>query len=45
MAMDAEQRRKQPLLSAVIPFLNEEEGIPALIAELDDSLTQIGIVF
>jgi len=45
MAMEAEQRRKQPLLSAVIPFLNEEECIPALIAELDDSLTRIGIGF
>ena len=45
MAIDAEQRRKQPLLSAVIPFLNEEECIPALIAELDGSLTQIGIGF
>jgi len=45
MAMDAEQRGKQPLLSAVIPFLNEEECIPALIAELDASLNQIGIGF
>ena len=45
MAMDAEQRGEQPLLSAVIPFLNEEECIPALIAELDDSLTQVGIGF
>ena len=45
MAMDAEHRRKQPLLSAVIPFLNEEECIPALIADLDNSLTQLGIGF
>ena len=45
MAMDAEQRGKQPLLSAVIPFLNEEACIPALIAELDDSLSQLGIGF
>ena len=45
MAMDGEQRGKQPLLSAVIPFLNEEECIPALIAELDDRLNHIGIGF
>ena len=43
--MDVEQRKKQPLLSAVIPFLNEEECIPALIAELDASLNQIGVPF
>ena len=45
MAMDTETRRKQPLLSTVIPFLNEEDCIPALIAELDDSLTRLGIGF
>ena len=43
--MHADQRQKQPLLSAVIPFLNEEECIPALIAELDQSLSQLGIPF
>ena len=43
--MHADQRQKQPLLSAVIPFLNEEECIPALIAELDDSLSKLGIPF
>ena len=43
--MHADQRQKQPLLSAVIPFLNEEECIPALIAELDESLSKFGIPF
>jgi len=43
--MHADQRHKQPLLSAVVPFLNEEECIPALIAELDDSLSKLGIPF
>ena len=43
--MDADQRQKRPLLSAVIPFLNEEECIPALIAELDASLGKLGITF
>ncbi len=43
--MDAEYRQKQPLLSAVVPFLNEEECIPALIAELDDCLGKLGIPF
>ena len=45
MGIDAEPRRKEPLLSAVIPFLNEEECMHALIAELYDSLTRIGIDF
>ena len=43
--MDTERRQKQPLLSAVVPFLNEEECIPALIAELDDCLSKLGIPF
>ena len=43
--MHADQRQKQPLLSAVIPFLNEEECIPALIAELDENLSKLGIPF
>lgn len=43
--MDSEQRQQQPLLSAVIPFLNEEECIPALIADLEHSLTKLGIPF
>lgn len=43
--MDAEHRQKQPLLSAVVPFLNEEECIPALVAELDDCLSRLGIPF
>jgi len=43
--MHVDQRQKQPLLSAVIPFLNEEECIPALIAELDESLNKLGIPF
>ena len=43
--MHAEKRQTQPLLSAVIPFLNEEECIPALIAELDESLSKLGIPF
>ena len=43
--MHADQRQKKPLLSAVIPFLNEEECIPTLIAELDESLSKLGIPF
>ena len=43
--MHDDRRQKQPLLSAVIPFLNEEECIPALVAELDDSLSKLGIPF
>ena len=43
--MHADKRQRQPLLSAVIPFLNEEECIPALIAELDESLNKLGIPF
>ena len=43
--MDAERHQKQPLLSAVIPFLNEEECIPALISEVDYSLRKLGIKF
>ena len=43
--MHADQRQKQPLLSAVIPFLDEEECIPALIEELDESLSKLGIPF
>ncbi len=43
--MHADRHQKEPLLSAVIPFLNEEECIPALIAELDDSLSNLGITF
>ena len=43
--MHADRRHKKPLLSAVIPFLNEEECIPALIAELDDTLSDLGIAF
>ena len=43
--MDIEQRKKQPLLSAVIPFLNEEECIPALIGELENSLSKLDIPF
>ena len=45
MSMNIEERSKEPLLSAVIPFLNEEECIPALVAELDDSLSRLGIQF
>lgn len=45
MAMDADLRQRQPLLSAVIPFLNEEECIPGLIKELDNSLRKLGIPF
>lgn len=45
MDMDFEPRKKQPLLSAVIPFLNEEECLPSLIAALDDSLSHIGVPF
>jgi len=41
----AEQRQKEPLLSAVVPFLNEEECIPALIRELHRSLSSLGIPF
>ena len=44
-SMDTERRQKQPLLSAVVPFLNEEECIPALVAELDDCLSKLGIPF
>ena len=43
--MHADQRQKQPLLSAVIPFLNEEACIPTLIAELDKSLSKLCIPF
>ena len=43
--MHPDQRHKQPLLSAVIPFLNEEECIPALIAELDERLGNLGIPY
>ena len=43
--MHADQRHKQPLLSAVVPFLNEEECIPALIAELVESLSKLGTPF
>ena len=43
--MHADKRQTQPLLSAVIPFLNEEECIPALIAELDESLSKLGTPF
>ena len=43
--MDFEPRKKQPLLSAVIPFLNEEECMPSLIAALDDSLGRISVPF
>ena len=45
MGMDADHRKKRPLLSAVVPFLNEEECIPALVAELDDCLTMLGVPF
>ena len=45
MGMDAEHRQKQPLLSAVVPFLNEEECIPALVAELDDCLSKLAIAY
>lgn len=45
MGMQTDQRKKLPLLSAVIPFLNEAECMPALIAELDDSLNKLGIPF
>lgn len=43
--MDIERGKTQPLLSAVIPFLNEEECMPSLIEELDKSLSNIGIPF
>jgi len=43
--MDIERRKTQPLLSAVIPFLNEEECMPSLIEELDENLSNIGIPF
>ena len=44
-AMHADNRQSKPLLSAVIPFLNEEACIPALIAELDDCLSKLGVPF
>ena len=44
MDMDFEPQ-KAALLSAVIPFLNEEECMPSLIAALDDSLGRIGVPF
>ena len=43
--MHTDRRQRQPLLSAVIPFLNEEECIPSLIGELDDTLSMLGIPF
>ena len=43
--METEPRTKRPLLSAVVPFLNEEECIPALIAELDDTLNRIRVPY
>jgi len=43
--MVAERLQKQPLLSAVVPFLNEEECIPALIAELGETLSTLDIPF
>lgn len=43
--MDSERRQKQPLLSAVVPFLNEEKCMPALISELDEHLNLLGIPF
>lgn len=43
--MDAEHRHEHPVLSAVIPFLNEEECIPGLISELDHCLTKLGVPF
>ena len=43
--MDSEQRKERPLLSAVVPFLNEEECISALITELDESLSKLNIPF
>ena len=43
--MHTDRRQRQPLLSAVIPFLNEEECIPSLIGELDDNLSMLGIPF
>jgi len=43
--MPADQRQERPLLSAVVPFLNEEECIPGLIEELDDRLSKLGIPF
>ena len=39
--MDGEHRKKRPLLSAVFPFLNEEDCIPALVAELDEHLSKL----
>ena len=44
-AMDLEERQGQPLLSAIVPFLNEEECIPSLIAQLETSLSKIGIPY
>ena len=43
--MQTDRRAKQPLLSAVIPFLNEESCIPALVAELDACLNKLGVPF
>ena len=38
-------RPAQPLLSAVVPFLNEAANLPRLIAELDQVLTPLGLAW
>jgi glycosyltransferase involved in cell wall biosynthesis len=38
-------RPAQPLLSAVVPFLNEAANLPRLIAELDRVLTPLGLAW
>jgi glycosyltransferase involved in cell wall biosynthesis len=38
-------RPSHPLLSAVVPFLNEAENLPSLITELDQTLSGLGVPF
>jgi glycosyltransferase involved in cell wall biosynthesis len=38
-------RPAQPLLSAVVPFLNEAANLPRLIAELDRVLTPLDLAW
>lgn len=39
------ERSREPLLSAVVPFLNEAENLPTLIHELDQVLSELHIRF
>jgi len=43
--MDTKNQAGGLLLSAVVPFLNEQECIPSLIEELDNTLEKLGIRF